>query len=231
MLWVEYLNDRSYRDDDYETITAALLAAGARPADADNEGDSALQIVMRLSERHREKMAPLRDLVLEYADADDIRIARSAAAERVAREVAQEKRDDFKYEYWPEIWPSLVAFSFPLVIGGLSIGMREGVYKNDPSKNWMGPIIGVMNFTMAGMALGVLLASPLASDGGWDNLYYIFGGVFGGIAGLVIGTILTAAIPSISRTTNNTPVLYYLPTAVNTVGAIAATIIIFKLSY
>jgi hypothetical protein len=141
---------------------------------------------------------------------------------------AQEKRDRLR-SGWSYYFPPIMgALSFPLVIGGLSIGMREGKYRNDPSNNFMGSINGVLNITMGGMTLGALLFMPSISTGEWGFLFPLFGGIAGGILGLTVGTILTAALPSIRNAVNNNAVLYYLPTAMS---ALVATIVIVKLRY
>jgi ankyrin repeat protein len=222
MLWVEYLNDSSYRDNDYTTLTTALLTAGAHPADTDNEENSALQIVIHLSRKHRE-MIPLRDLILQYANADEIKAAESMAAKTYRKE----KRDDFRYNITEYLPAALKYFSFPLIVGGLSIGLREGTYRNDYSQNFMGSINGVFNFTMGGMVLGALMLMPLASNGGWDFLVPIFGGFIGGMIGFFGGIILVATVPSIGRTINNNPIFYYAPTVVSAI----ASLIFFKVSY
>jgi ankyrin repeat protein len=223
LLRVEDFNKYRYREDDYETITEALLAAGARPADTHNEGDSALITVMRLSRKHKE-MVPLRDLMMQYADADEIKNAQSTAASMIAKE----KREDFRESVSEYLPPILGALSVPLILGGLSIGMRERVYRNDPSQNFMGFINATLNITIGGMVAGTLLLLPLASEGGWANLFPIVGGIYGGAAGLVVGMILSAVIPSIAKATNNNPVLYYAPTVVS---ALIATFVVVRIVF
>jgi ankyrin repeat protein len=224
LLEVEERNRSGYRYGDYESITAMFLAAGTRPAETDNAGDSALSTAIRLSNMHGE-MIPLKNLLLEYADDDEIKLAEAMAS----KIVAQEKRDNLR-SGWAYYFPPIMgALSFPLLIGGLSIGMREGVYKDNPSNNFMGSINGVLNITMGGMTLGALLFFPLVYGGGeWGIIFPIVGGFAGGILGLAVGTILTAAQPSIGKTVKDNAVLYYLPTAVS---ALVATLVIVKLRY
>ena len=77
-------------------------------------------------------MESLLDMVLSYSSAEEIEAARAIAAKI--------ERDIFLSE---KIRPTIYALFFFLIIGGLSIIMREGVYANRKSENWMGPVNGV----------------------------------------------------------------------------------------
>jgi hypothetical protein len=220
---VEGRNRSGYRDGDHESITAMFLAAGTRPADTDNTGDSALSTAIRLASMHGE-MIPLKNLLLEHADDDEIKLAEAMASKIVAQEKRDKLRSGWSY-YFP---PIMGALSFPLLIGGLSIGMREGKFRDDLSDNFMGSINGVLNITLVGMTLGALLFMPSISTGEWGFLFPLFGGITGGIFGIAVGTILTATLPSIGNAMNNNAVLYYLPTAMS---ALIATLVIVKLRY
>jgi ankyrin repeat protein len=205
--------------EEVESITESFLASGARPADTDNEGDSALRTVMRLSQKHS-KMKPLLSMVLKYANEEEIKLA--AEEEALASAAAKEKRAkerSAKISY--NILPSLTALGVPLLIGGLSIGMREGVYANDPYKNWMGGVNGF--FTLAGS--GFFLGALIGVGGGDDGFGKLFIGAFGGLLGFVGGTIL-ACLPAVRSAFNRTSAFYYLPTAIST---IAATVVIFNI--
>jgi ankyrin repeat protein len=222
LLSVENSNKHSYQKDDYESITEMLLAAGARPTIMDYNGDSALNTAMRLSKRYKE-MAPLQELMQQYASADEIKAAQSAASKIISKE----KRSGSLYNFTDGLTTALYTFGFSMVVSGLSIGMREGVYRNNPSNNFMGPVNSVLGFTMGGMALGALILSPLAAGGGWDNLIPIVGGFVGGFIGLFGGIIITAVAPSITRAFNNNPILYYAPSVVGTL----ASLLIFSLRF
>jgi ankyrin repeat protein len=213
---------------DFEAITEMLLAAGARPSDTDDEGETALLVALRLSKRY-ERMASLGNIMLQYADSREAKIARSGASKKVN----QEKRENTRYWMGVNLPTVAVALSVPLFVGGLSIGMREGVYRNDYARNFMGPVNGVLSFTMAGMAMGLILFN--ASDSGGGNNLMDFSGLFGvlsvlmgGSVGLFTGLIFAALVPSIGRAYNDNPVLYYLPTAIS---AITTSIIILKVNY
>jgi ankyrin repeat protein len=212
-------------DSDPHVVVAALLAAGARPADTDNEGNSALLTATRLANENRE-MVPIRDMIRQYASADERETARAT--------VEQERQDKIRRALSKDLPPILGALSVLLFVGGMSIWMRKGVYRDNPSQNWMGSINGVLNITMGGTALGFLLFMPLAQpSGNWSDMFSglipIVGGSIGGVVGLFGGIILTALVPSIGRITNNYAMLYYLPTAASVFAA--TSVIIYRLRY
>jgi ankyrin repeat protein len=230
-------NNHDYREGNYESVIAALLAAGARPADTDSKGISALSIAIILSNEY-EEMIPLRDMMMAHSSADEIKIAQATASKTVARAKARERAYEFEYKWEEYIRPALVAFSVPLVVGGLSIGMREGVYAQDPLQNWMGPVNVVLGTTMLGVSLGytlmaIALGNTSGSGGtlavaGLADLLFLVGGIgLGAGVGLTAGMTL-AAIPGVRDFVNKVPTLYYAPTAIS---AIAATVFVVKLSY
>jgi hypothetical protein len=169
------------------------------------------------------EMIPLQDLMLQYASDDEIEAAESVASKIISKE----KRSNSLYNFTDGLSVALYTFGFPMIVGGLSIGMREGTYKNNPSNNFMGSFNSVLGFTMGGMALGGLLLLPLASGGGWDNLFPIVGGFVGGFIGFFGGIILTATMPSISRAFNNNSLLYYTPAVVSAL----ASLVIFSMRF
>ena len=202
-------------DDDgekLETVVAALLAAGARPAVTNNKGNSALFYVtaeIRNKKYDTNYMALLRDMMLEYTNADEIK-----TANRVMRAVKAEER---KKEFSFNLLPTITALSLPLIVGGLSIGMREGVYADRKSENWMGPVNGVLTLGMGGLLLGggigVIIA--VAQDAGLGGiLFALAGGILGGIGG-----ILLACRPEVQRAFTDNPALYYAPTALSVLTA------------
>jgi ankyrin repeat protein len=208
LLLSETRRKSDYRANTDESVIKAFLAAGARPADTDNAGNSPLIIAIHMANNYEEMIIP-RDLMLEHASAEEIELARSIAA----KVNSKEKRGAFI----DNLAVGIAAFGVPLVLGGLSIGMREGVYKDNPSGNFMGSFNGALDITLGGMALGTLLFLPLASGGGWDNIFPFFGGIFGGVVGLLGGVIITAVNPSLGASVNNNPLLYYLPTATSVI--------------
>jgi len=205
-------------DDDkekLETVVAALLAAGANPADTNNDGNSALIYVM--TESKSKYGAPkylvlLRDMMLKYTVKDDVKIAKAV--------INKKNRAEFK-----ENLPAYIAaLSLPLIVGGLSIGMREGVYADNKSANWMGPVNGYLTLSTSGFFFGGLLGIAFSGDRGLGAL----GGGFLGCTLGLIGGIVIASMPGVQETFTNFPGIYYLPTALSILGA---GIIIYKISY
>ena len=195
----------------YEPITAMLLASGARPAIIDDKGDSALATIMRISKKHS-RMIPLRDMVAQYASDEEIKLASGNAAKTIRKE----RFDAVSHE----LFVTGIALSFPLVIGGLSVGMREGVYANDPYKNWMGGVNGFFTISSGG-----LLFSSLFLFGGKGLLSGSIIPFFTGSVISLAGAAILSSIPSVQETFNKKAVLYYLPTAVS---ALSATVVIFR---
>jgi uncharacterized membrane protein len=120
-----------------------------------------------------------------------------------------------------------MAFSVPLLVGGVSIGMREGVYKDNPSANFMGPVNGFLTLVSSGLFLGFLIgASSFEGSGAWADMFGPFiSGSIGGIVGL-IGGIIVACLPKVREAFKDIPVLYYAPTAISVIGV---TIVIFNI--
>ena len=193
-------------------VVEALLAAGARPADMDEEGDSALLLLLRES-RYYPEMKPLRKMALKYSSAGESITARAKAA-KISGE-------DFRYRLSENSsLLSIVLFAF-LIIGGLSVAMREWRFAGDKSKNPMGVINGLLTLNATGLYLGFMI--------GWGNatgdLGAVFAGVFAAIVGSVVGTII-ACLPPTRRAFTNYPVLYYIPTAAS---AIVVLVVISKI--
>lgn len=209
-LHVCLLNSEKYWDRnstiEYEyPIVAALLEAGTRPAEKDDEGDSALITAIRLSRKDK-KLIPISNMVRQYANAEEIRIA-SAESWKM---ISAEKREDAKEAVSRNFFPTLKALSFPVLFGGFNFLMREEMFKNNPTANIMGPVNGMLTLGATGAVLGFLMFS--GGGGGLETLGSAFiGGLIGGVAGIII-----ACLPSVSNAFNNNAVLYYTPTAIGT---------------
>jgi len=201
-----------------ETVVAALLAAGADPADTNDKGNSALLYVMneiKYTSGDTKYLKLIRDMMLEHTDKDDVKAARAV--------IAKEYREELG-EYLPTTFKIL---SWPLIVGGISVGMREGVYADNKSENFLGPVNGYLTLTASGFFLGFMIgAANFESSGAWADMFGpVVEGFFGGVIGL-IGGVIIACLPPVRRAFTDIPVLYYAPTGMS---ALAAGIIIFKI--
>ena len=198
-----------------ETVVAALLAAGAQPAVRDNEGDSALLYVMEHIRRgfyDKKYMSLLRDMMLEHTSAEEKRAARAAMSERTRAMLYYNLADNL---------PALsAALCFLLIVGGLSIVMREKVYKDNKPKNWMGPINAYLALAAGGLILGFLQgARSFRGSGAWADMFGpLATGLFGGFVGFIIGSII-AFLPPVRKAFTNFRVLYYIPSAASAIAA------------
>jgi len=67
-------------------------------------------------------MIPLRNMVTQYVDDDEaIKLATAAAKKMIRKEVAADVSEKLLY--------SALALTVPLAIGGIGIGMREGIQR------------------------------------------------------------------------------------------------------
>jgi len=208
-------NKYSLRDRDYKPLTKDLLAAGTRPAETDDEGDSALATAIRMAGRHKE-LIPLRDLVQQYASDEEIKLASTTANKTVRKERGAVVAN--------KVGSSAMILSIPVIIGGLSIGMREGAYANNPSENWMGTVNASTTLGAAGLFLGggIGLIWGQAHDMGIAGIIPL---IFTAGAGFA-GGLLLAANPGVRDAFKQTPVLYYIPTAAS---VIVASIFVFRI--
>jgi len=194
-------------------VIAALLEAGTRPADRDDEGDSALITAIRIA-RKNPNMAPVQDMVQQYANEEEIKIAAAAAGKIISAEKRKDRRETLS-ENFP---PTLKALSFPVILGGLSFVTRELIYKDNPSGNIMGPVNAVLTVGGGGFVLGFLTGA--ATGSGLDALGpAVFGALIGGVGGIVI-----ACLPPVRKAFTNNPVLYYTPAVVS--GIIVSIVIV-----
>ena len=211
LLTVEDLNDTFYRENNYIPVAATLLAAGARPADKDLMGDSALTSAVRLALRYKE-MRPLRDLVSRYASAGAISEAKKAAGKTVGAEKSKRLWETLS----THIPATLLALVFPLAIGGLGILMR----KNLVTAHIMGLINALLTLCSIGLLIGFIKgANSHEGSGAWADMFgpFIYG-VIGGSIGLVVGGLL-ALLPPVWIAFARIPVLYYSPAALSVIAA------------
>jgi ankyrin repeat protein len=193
-------------------VITALLEAGTRPADKDDDGDSALTTALRIVRKNKDK-AVISELVQRYADAEEIKITAVTASKMISAE----KKENSIRVLNENIPPTLMYLSIPVAWGGVSYLMRNVVFKDNPSDNIMGPINAILTFGVAGAALGVTL--------GAGSVHPLFGALFGLCVGGVAG-ILLARLPSVSKAFNDNPGLYYTPTAVS---ALTVSVVILQI--
>ena len=186
-----------------------LLEAGARPADADNDGNSVLLFLLDNS-RQYPRLIPLKDLILLYVSDDEVKTAK-AQLELNDEEKHKQNRKRIIDE---KLGPSFGAVCFPLAFGGLGLLMREYVYKDDTSKNFMGAVNGGMLLCTGFMVAGLFIGADFG-----DNLEgRIGGGLLGGVIGTVAGIVI-ACLPPVRNAFNQYPVLYYTPAVLSAVYA------------
>jgi ankyrin repeat protein len=213
--YIESFRGRVNVPKEAETVITAMLEKGAQPADIDEDGNSALLYLIKESRRDSE-YRPLLRLARKYASKDEISDAGSAA------------RSKGYYKYIGEnVLKTSMALTVPLLIGGLSIGMREGVYADDPYKNWMGGVNSFLTFTSSGFLLGSFIGvNSFQGSGAWADMFGPFlYGTIGGAIGLISG-IIFSSLPSVQAAFKKTAMLYYAPTAISAIGI---TIVIFNI--
>ena len=197
-----------------------LLEAGARPADTDDKGNSALLFLMDKS-RQYPRLVPLLDLVLQYVSADEEETAKAKLAVNDKENLKKRHKDSVN----EKLGPAISVLLLPLSIGGLSILMRENIYADNKSDNFMGRVNGALTLGTGFMFLGFIAG---AKHG--DNVTERVGsGLLGGAIGTVVG-ILIACLPPVYKAFNKYPVLYYTPTALSTIfaGYVIYDILIYR---
>jgi hypothetical protein len=191
-----------------DAVIPAFLAAGANPALKDSEGGSALSYVIYLTVKCP-NMKTYRDQILKYAGKKEIKTANAKARKILAEDIKE--TIVFSKFFHPAIW----ALGFSLLIGGLSIGMREKIFKGKNSENLMGSINALLTMSATGVFLGCLIGLRIAKqqDAGIAGIVHLF---LGGILGIICGFIL-GILPPIRKAFKQNTVLYYIPTAITVV--------------
>jgi len=155
----------------------------------------------------------LEETMFEYTNADE---ENSIKADSVTI-----RREKIRYNLSKYMGPAVMTCGLFLLVGGLSVGMREGVFSGRESENWMGTVNGFLTLAGCGMMLGFIVGENMRS--GWDA---IGAGIVGSMVGFVVGAAVSF-IPPIRHAFTNNPVLYYLPTAIS--GLAGAGVIIFRI--
>ena len=200
-------------------MAAAFLAAGARPAEMDEEGHSALNYVLLLSMQFKD-MESIRDLMLHYANEEEIKAA-TEAAKKIIREIRNRELSE-------KLQPAVTALIIFLLIAGLGILLREKVYAKNILENPMGTFNGLLTMWIlfGGALLFIGVSITMAAYSGWNRLggLIILGGG-GGVVGLLAGTII-AFLPKVQKTFKKYRGLYYIPSVIS---GIIALIFIFRI--
>jgi hypothetical protein len=117
--------------------------------------------------------------------------------------------------------------TFCLLYTTTSILMRELVYKNNYSNNWMGSVNSFITLSGIGGGLGFLLW--YFSNDGHGSIFTPFIFTF---AGIIVGSIMNFAIPNVQNSFKENALLYYTsPTVIGGFGIFGLTIIIKDLFF
>lgn len=192
------------------TVTKILLETGVTTWEANEEGDSAYSLSLT-DTRFTQDLAAL----IREATPQDKKRAIEQEQKRIQKE-------QFARDFPDKMADTVKIMAFPLILGGLSIAMREGVYQDNNAQNWM----NVPN-AMLGTALmcGAAIALPalIALDNSSNKLGTGIIGILGVGLGVIVGSIV-GLHPTIRNAYASYPALYYLPAVtVHAIGLYAVT--------
>jgi ankyrin repeat protein len=185
-----------------ETVIPAFLAAGAMPALKDKEGNSALSFVLYISKEYPD-MRIFSDQMLKHTDTNEIKTAKTDSKKKIA----EDRKDTILYSDYFK--PSMQFLGASVLIGGLSVGLREGAYKGRDSENFMGPVNSVITMGGLGLFFGGLIGYSTGRDKGFDGIADLF--FFGGLG--LIGGVIVGFLPPVQKAFKDNPMLYYSPSA------------------
>ena len=138
-----------------------------------------------------------------------------------------EKKEKSEKTVSQKIFNSVIEMGVPLLWAGLSIGMREGVYKKDYSQNWFGTVNGVFTLSFCGALSGIFipfLIDLFFAKGELSPFVYLLGMFTGMITGVVL-----AFFPPAYYEFRENPVAYYsAPGLVGIVGTLSVITIWIK---
>jgi ankyrin repeat protein len=185
-------------------VVRKLLDAGVDPGQKDEAGNSALYLALG-HENDRDIDSRVIDVIRAAARPEDL----AALSPQLRRNRAR----IFNREKLPALIPAL---ALPLGFSGLSIAMREGVYRDDPGANWMLP---VNSFLALGPGAGAVSAAAAGGliyivNGGDSKARStaIAAGAAAGVTGFIAGAVVSF-IPAVREAFVEYPGLYYLPSA------------------
>ena len=190
-------------ESDEAALCLALLDAGLRADEKDDEGKSALYYLALNGES-----CPPDVSSRIKASVDAASVAEAEAL--VASERREEKRSDAKQKRRDTAF----TLAFPLLLTTLSVVAREGIYRGDQSANWMGNVNAVIGMgALCGIGGGlvgyIIDKNPSYGSGGFLDLPVFT--LLGVLGGTVVG-IFMPLIPSVRNAFKNNAALYYMPT-------------------
>lgn len=201
---LEYIlsNDIDAESNDI-ALCLALLDTGLRADEKDSEGKSALYYLALNGES-----CPPEVSARIKASVDAASVTEAEAL--VASERREERRSDAKQKRRETAF----TLAFPVLMTTLCVVAREGIYRDDPSDNWMGNVNAVIGMGalcgIGGGLLGYIIDKNTDShSGGYFSIpVFTILGLFGGT---VVG-IFMPMIPSVRDAFKNNAALYYMPT-------------------
>jgi hypothetical protein len=202
-------------------IVQVLLDSGIDPAQFDNKGVSALSIALYYK-KYNPELASL--LLANTSNENEIAASRAA--------VRNMKWNKFKSDFDELKEPTLASILIPLFYFGLSLLLREKIYKNKPQNNGFSvfnTLIIVSAFTAVGVLTfgGLMTIIARALGMGWESLSIIVSvGLLGSLAGFIGGLGIALRYYNVRTAFKTKAVLYYLPSVLLAVsGAIVICMI------
>jgi hypothetical protein len=199
-------------------LVGLLLDAGIDPSEEDVSGSSALRAAF-METSNDSNTKTIKEMLAAASD-------RKKSAE-IKAEINRKNREDYA-ETVPFRLSRSSLLLLPLAYTGLSIWMREGVYRDNPLSNWMGTVNAfTTGFAGTGLTGGAVLAFLIVWAGfseqkslSLDEATSLFFGIMVAcpIIGLISGIVL-AALPVPRDAFKENPFLYYLPSAALGAGA------------
>lgn len=211
---IEDIERSGYLEESALEFVHFLLEHGQNPAQAPLGGDAPLVVALR-SDVKGER--PFTKALVGAVSKDEVVLAR--------RQLGEERRKGFfeNLSWYPG--RTAMAVALPLVICGLSIGLREGVYAGTPGANWMIPVNAFLGtagglFVAGGLA-GGLLGKIIFDDKSSSGMAAIGIGVgiagmaaLGAIAAGIAGTIMSFQ-PGVRTAFAESAFLYYMPSGIS----------------
>lgn len=190
-------------ESDDASLCLALLDAGFRADEKDDEGKSGLYYLAL-----NDESCPPDISARIKASVDAASVAEAEAL------VASERREERRIDSKQKRRDTAFTMAFPVLLTTLSVVAREGIYREDQSENWMGNVNAVIGMGalcgIGGGLLGYIIDSSTDyHSGGYFSIpVFTILGLFGGT---VVG-IFMPLIPSVRDAFKDNAALYYMPT-------------------